>query len=185
MLGAGGRSSEAGGSKFGATARMRSSSGGCVSKKLNVLAASPSPKLQMTRLLRRGLDSRDSNFPIFHNAPAMPSGLRVYCTADRVGQELTLPAHRSLDEVAKEHADVADDVDGQPDEKDRHCERHSVLAIPVIGAPPIVHADVAKMRMTKADERATHRMPLSNPISRTLSFMSPCRMWLNSWAITP
>ena len=29
------------------------------------------------------------------------------------------------------------------------------------------------------------RIPLSMPISRMFSRMSPLKMWLNSWAITP
>ncbi|MEM0896652.1 MAG: hypothetical protein AAGJ79_07175 [Verrucomicrobiota bacterium] len=28
-------------------------------------------------------------------------------------------------------------------------------------------------------------MPKSRPMSRRFSFMSPLRMWLNSWAMTP
>ena len=93
-----------------------------------------------------------------------------------VGEQLALPRDRGLDQPAEEQADVAER------EHDKRCEidhRDGAAALAAAAARDRARAEPGRAISAMTDQ------PNSTPISRMLSRMSPFRMWLNSWAITP
>ena len=98
----------------------------------------------------------------------------------RVGQELALARHGRLDHVGEKNAHVADHVQRQADQG----ERIEPLAV-VISRPTRTYPPPIVLRKMIQPVRPITRMPKSTPMSRMLSRMSPFKMWLNSWAITP
>ena len=105
-------------SKFGSKRRMRPSSGGCVAKRLKIDPAKASPKNMW--LISWAWASRmrepSASPPIFFSA-GQPGRVAGELHAGGVGQELPLPRDGGLDDVAQQHAQVAQDVDCQADQE--------------------------------------------------------------------
>ena len=113
--------------------------------------------------------------PIFFSAPPMPSGLRVNCTAQASARYSRCRETAALIRSPKNDPDVAEDV-----------QRRGPGA--AICPPPSCDLLTSRRPSRIRNEpimRDHQDAEEQSPISRMFSRMSPLRMWLNSWAMTP
>ncbi len=161
----------------GSSAPIRSSRGGwvayiCDSPRL------PSPK-SMWLTCRSPCSSAScepSGSPaIFFNAPASPTVCRVNCTEDASASHSRCRLTAALIRPAKNWPTKPSTM--------------NAIATMTSTLPPLSFDDERERPPPNARKRnptrPSSRMPLSRPISRTFSRMSPLRTWLNSCPITP
>ena len=154
-------------------ARMRSSSGGCVASTPMKRFADAVAKKHMPGIGRVcAIHSREpiSQPPIFCSAPERPAGLRVNCTDEASARNSRWRLTAAWIKRPKKTPMLADDQQRNSDESAADFCRGCAAAARMQQNPP----DVARQRIPKII-----------PMSRMLSLMSPLRMWLNSWPMTP
>ena len=168
-------------SNEGSIRRTRSASGGWVAKNCAVRLPNALPKNMwlISSAWPSSIFDVSGRPPIFFNAPPMPSGSRVYCTAEasaRYSRCRETPALISLPKNSP-----IDPTTSNP----RATTRITTSPPP----PPLLSRELRpenlRLCSTYHPTMASTRMPCSTPISRRLSRMSPLRIWLNSWAMTP
>ena len=153
------------------------SSGGCVANRL----VRPSAKYMWLASAARGLMSLRAEHGRADSLERAGDSVRIAreLHGRGVGQELALPRDGRLDEVAEEQADEAEHHERQADDEQRirrRCSCRDRL---------LRHRRKTRLATARGRRGPSARMPCSMPISRRLSRMSPLRMWLNSWAMTP
>jgi len=155
---------------------MRSAIGGCVEKSVQ----SPAAKNMCETSAAAGASTFEppEADAMRASAPAMPSGLRVYCTAEA-------SARNSLCRLTAALIRLPMKLPMKP-----ITIMLSPIRVSTSGSAPLLLSRLERLlaaatRTSQQPSRPSTRIPCTIAISRTLSRMSPCRMWLNSWAITP
>ncbi len=168
-------------SKLGSMARMRSSRGGCVAKRL---CRTPVAKSMWETSAARGFPMRLPCVaaPMILSAAAMPSGLRVNWTEDESARYSRW--RETIAWIRREQR--------TPSEPSAHTTPPKSISPSAIAAPlsfflrerPENRRIWTPPRKSRLPISEMQRMPKRTPTMRMFRRMSPLRMWLNSWPTT-
>ena len=154
-------------SQPGSSKRIRSSSGGCVENKFMNDSRTPLAKKKWLASSAFGSSRCEPAPPTFFNALARPIGIARELHGRGISEKFALPAHRGFNQACQ---------------KKRRCNPITSKAITkerqrILSSPRVCRRMRPKI--------ARHRIPNTIPMSRRFSRMSPLRIWLNSWPMTP